>query len=83
MITIFNYIMKSQIERSDINEENLPITFIDRFLNLENEIKALEEAQIDGLHFDVMDGQFVPNISIGILFLIQLERLLNYRLMFT
>ena len=59
MITIFNYIMKSQIERSDINEENLPITFISRFLNLENEIKALEEAQIDGLHFDVMDGQFV------------------------
>ena len=44
MITIFNYIMKSQIERSDINEENLPITFISRFLNLENEIKALEEA---------------------------------------
>lgn len=83
MITIFNYIMKSQIERSDINEENLPITFISRFLNLENEIKALEEAQIDGLHFDVMDGQFVPNISIGILFLIQLEQLLNYRLMFT
>ena len=83
MITIFNYIMKSQIERSDINEENLPITFISRFLNLENEIKALEEAQIDGLHFDVMDGQFVPNISIGILFLIQLGRLLNYRLMFT
>lgn len=36
------------------------------FLNLENEIKALEEAQIDGLHFDVMDGQFAPNISIGI-----------------
>ena len=71
-----NYIMKSQIERSDINEENLPITFISRFLNLENEIKALEEAQIDGLHFDVMDGQFVPNISIGILFLIQLEQLL-------
>ena len=43
-----------------------PSLFISRFLNLENEIKALEEAQIDGLHFDVMDGQFVPNISIGI-----------------
>ena len=26
-----HYIMKSQIERSDINEENLPITFISRF----------------------------------------------------
>lgn len=36
------------------------------FLNLEDEIKALEQAQVDGLHFDVMDGQFVPNISIGL-----------------
>ncbi|MDM7864419.1 ribulose-phosphate 3-epimerase [Staphylococcus borealis] len=36
------------------------------FLNLEDEIKALEKAQVDGLHFDVMDGQFVPNISIGL-----------------
>ncbi|WP_210135325.1 ribulose-phosphate 3-epimerase [Staphylococcus sp. GDX8P80P] len=36
------------------------------FLNLEDEIKTLEKAQVDGLHFDVMDGQFVPNISIGL-----------------
>ncbi|GGG86519.1 ribulose-phosphate 3-epimerase [Staphylococcus pragensis] len=36
------------------------------FLNLKNEITLLEEAQVDGLHFDVMDGQFVPNISIGL-----------------
>ncbi|MCJ1656532.1 ribulose-phosphate 3-epimerase [Staphylococcus sp. NRL 16/872] len=36
------------------------------FLNLKNEIALLEEAQVDGLHFDVMDGQFVPNISIGL-----------------
>lgn len=36
------------------------------FLNLKEELDKLEEANVDGLHFDVMDGQFVPNISIGI-----------------
>ncbi|MGV3243769.1 ribulose-phosphate 3-epimerase [Staphylococcus sp. 11261D007BR] len=35
------------------------------FLNLKQELQQLEAAKIDGLHFDVMDGQFVPNISIG------------------
>jgi ribulose-phosphate 3-epimerase len=36
------------------------------FLKLEEDCKMLNESEADWFHLDVMDGQFVPNISFGL-----------------
>ncbi|WP_291492595.1 ribulose-phosphate 3-epimerase [Desulfurella sp.] len=35
------------------------------FLRLENEIKEIQNSGCDLIHLDIMDGHFVPNITIG------------------
>ena len=42
-----------------------PSILSSNFVRLEEEIKLLESQNVPYIHLDVMDGMFVPNISIG------------------
>lgn len=43
----------------------LPSLLLCDFGNLEREVAQLEAADVPGLHLDVMDGNFVPNLTYG------------------
>lgn len=49
-------------------------------LNLEKEVRKLENSSIDMLHFDVMDGVFVNNISYGLPILEQVRKITDMTL---
>ncbi len=35
------------------------------FSNMESTVKELDSSNADYIHFDVMDGDFVPNLTFG------------------
>jgi len=45
------------------------------FLKLEEEIRSIEESGADFVHLDIMDGNFVPNITFGPMIVKQIRHL--------
>jgi ribulose-phosphate 3-epimerase len=68
--SLHSYAMGKQLGRQAVERLRgrsviLPSLLQCDFGNLEREIRQLEDAGIEALHLDVMDGHFVPNLTYG------------------
>ena len=57
--------MEKNLKQIDFADKICPSIFASDFSKLKEEIKKIEYAGCKFIHLDVMDGNFVPNISFG------------------
>lgn len=68
---------------SELSREHVtiaPSLLASDFANLESELRKLEEGGVKVVHIDVMDGQLVPNISVGIPVVASIRRVTSLKL---
>lgn len=57
--------LRKKFSSSSISCHVAPSMLSCDFSNIEKEIKALEASDVQVIHWDVMDGHFVPNLTFG------------------
>ncbi|HZO53440.1 MAG TPA: ribulose-phosphate 3-epimerase, partial [Bryobacteraceae bacterium] len=60
--------------------EILPSILAADFSNLQAEVARVRDSGITMLHCDVMDGHFVPNLSLGVPVVTSLRKVTNLKL---
>lgn len=66
LVLIFLHLIANELYFCSMSPIIAPSILAADFANLQNEVTMINESEADWIHIDIMDGVFVPNISMGI-----------------